>query len=205
MKKNRSCVNLSLALFAICLLLPGIAGADSNVTLGKTVTLDGTFFTGGWGSSTTAAPETLVDGIFFPRSMQWDLGPVWWDETYGKATIEIDLGGLYSINSMIIQADDNDGYRVSYWDSGWQTVWEIPALGGWGMQTRPNAFDDTEKYLLPATITTNLLKFEGIGGDGLYSVSEIQAYGSPAPLPNTLLLLASGLVGLGALRRKFLA
>lgn len=205
MKLFRSGMNLGLAILTICLLLPGIAGADSNVALGKAVTLNGTFFTGGWGGGLTVGKETVVDGVFFPRATRWDQGAVWWDENYGKATIEIDLGGLYNINSLIVQADDNDTYRVSYWAFGsWQTAWDVPYAFDYGMQTRPNPNDDTQKYLLPGVITTNKLQFEATGGDVLYSVSEIQAYGSAAPLPNTLLLLASGLVGLRAWRRKFL-
>jgi hypothetical protein len=73
---------------------------------------------------------------------------------------------------------------------------------------------------LSTLITTNMLKFEGyyddgtnpLGGsigytsDNLFSVSEIQAYGSsstdPVPEPATMFLLGSGLIGLAGYGRK---
>ena len=85
--------------------------------------------------------------------------------------------------------DDNDAYKLYYWDissSSWQLVWDVPNYdvvpdpANWGMQTRPNPDDDTERYMLASPIVTNALKFEGNmadTGDKLFSVSEIQAYG----------------------------
>lgn len=184
------------------------AAADSNVALSKPVTLIGTFFQGGWGGGQVVDKATIVDGLFLPRHNQWDQGPVWWDEYNGRphAYIEINLGQLYLITGFIVQADDNDAYRLSYWDgSAWQVAWDIPNYDayGWGMQTRPDPADDTARYLLPAPIVTDKLLFEARvdqSVDKYFSVSEIQAFGSPVPVPGSLLLVASGLLGL-AVRR----
>jgi hypothetical protein len=203
--------------FFASLLFLGLiaAGRDAmagpiNVALGKTVTLNGVFFTGGWGSGLTAAPEVAVDGVFFPQNTQWDQGPIWWDST-GSDTgqnIVVDLGGTFTIDSVIVQADDNDAYILSYWDAGtssWQVAWNVPTAYNYGMQTRPNPTNDNERYILPSPITTTALKIEGNlpESDGLFGVGEIQAFtGGAVPEPATLALLGGGLAMLLGLRRK---
>lgn len=183
------------AAFCAAMLLPGAAWSDTNIALNKSVTLNGTFFVGGWGGGATVDKGTVVDGIFFPERTEWDQGAVWWDNNFfGGQNIEIDLGGSFRINSFIVQADNNDTYRVSYLDSGvWKSAWEVPAWGGYGLITRP-----TENLLTP--IITTALKFEATGGDDLYSVSEIQAFGQ-APVPPSVLLLGSGILSLMGWRR----
>lgn len=121
-------------LYSFILLLVSLtvttASADSNVTLNQPVSLNGTFFTGGWGSGQVVPPATIVDNYFYPVSTQWDQGAVWWDASYGPQFIEIDLGGIRMINRFIVQADDNDTYRISYYDltnSIWKPAWDIPA------------------------------------------------------------------------------
>lgn len=194
-------------MLVLLLLAPTVALGDTNVALGKSVTLNGTFYVGGWGGI-GGAPSTLVDGVFLPRATQWDHGSVWWNPSYGPQDIVVDLGGACNVNSLILQGDDNESYRVSYWDLGlsnWQTAWVAPdvppPVGGLGLQTRPNPGDNTEKYVLGSPITTDKFKIEAASWDQYYSVSEFQAYGSPVPVPPTVLLLGSGLLGLVGWRR----
>jgi hypothetical protein len=140
-----------------------------------------------WGMGLIVSPDSLVDGGFFDRSRQWDEGAVWWAEgPEGGAMdrwIEIDLRGAYTIDSAIVQADDNDSYLLSYRDletGAWEELWTIPVAGGFGMQTRPNPSDGTERQTLAHPVTTDTLRFEALEGDGLYSVSEIQVFGHPS-------------------------
>lgn len=210
---------ISIILFAMFLAVSicGIANAiPYNVAEGASVSLNGAdFFTGGWGAGLTVEAGTVVDGIFFPRSTQWDQGAVWWDSTDGaERYLTIDLGGIFSIESFVVQADDNDAYILSYRDmisNTWVTAWDIPNLdyigneNAWGLQTRPNPFDDLERYVLAENIITDALRFEGSlnTADSLFSVSEIQAYGEPVPEPATIALLGLGIAGLAGYRKKF--
>jgi len=161
-------------------------GGFVNVALNSNVQLKGApFFTGGWGSGQIVSASTIVDGIFLPRSRQWDQGAVWWDSTDDlDRYIDINLDGTYSIHSFTVQADDNDPYDLLYWDlttNSWRLAWAVPSYNayGSGMQTRPNPEDDTIKHTLPSPVTTNALRLKGVPNIGSigYSVSEIQAFG----------------------------
>ena len=90
----------------------------------------------------------------------------------------------------------DDAYRIEYLDeaNSWVSAWEIPIVGGYGMQTRPNTFDNTEVFALPTAIKTNRLRFTAVSGDGFYSVSEIQALGSVVPEPSTGAMCAIALI-----------
>lgn len=213
----------AVSAFAGLLLLAGVAESAVvyNVAQGKTVTLNGTFFTDGfWGGDVPTDPQeraaTLVDGRFLERGHAWDQGTVWWNSnSAGGANnaIVIDLGGLFTIESLVVQADDNPGYLLEYRDSAgaWRTAWDVPDYDtyddhSWGMMTRPDPNDDTARYRLPSAILADALRFraESPSYDWLFSVSEIQAYGTSAPVPepSTMLLLGSGLAGLLRFGRK---
>ena len=179
-----------LAVFAFGVFaMHGVAAAD-NVALNKTVTASGSY---SLASGTSLG--TIVDGNFVPETTQWQSN-VWWNGLGTSFTIN--LNGTFVINSFTIQADDNDTYRVSYWDAGsssWKTAWDVPSVRSWGLVTRDSG------ALGPST-TTQLL-FQATGGDNSYGVSEIQAHGSAVPLPPAFFLLGPGLGGLAMMRRRF--
>lgn len=189
-----------------------VARADTtNVALGADVTLNGaSFFTNGWGGGLTVDAGTVTDGFFYPRSTQWDQGPVWWDSTdLADRWVELDLVDSYRIESLIVQADDNDAYELYYWDAeagAWSLLWDIPNYDslGWGMQTRPNPADDTEAFDLAVPVVTTKFKFQGnmSNSDRLFAVAEIQAFGElvvaidvkPCSDPNSINLRSNGVV-----------
>lgn len=182
------------ALLMIFVALP-LHAEDTNVALGANVQLKGApFFIGGWGYGVTVEPSTIVDGVFLPQSNQWDQGGVWWDSWDGQDRwIEINLSSVYVIESLIAQVDDNDAYELYYWDiasNSWKLLWNVPnynIYNGsdlWGMQTRPNPFDNNERYVVSSPIVTNALMLKGdmYNSDRLFSVSEIQAFGRPSTI-----------------------
>ena len=172
------------------------AAAGSNVTAGVDVQVLA-------GSVNGAELSTLVDGVFLPHNTNWQDGTVWWDDgATGHTTIQFSFG-LSLIRELTVQADDNDAYRLSYMgdDNAWHLLWDIPNYDqfGSGMQTRPDPENDSARFTLPVPVMTSMLLFEGVDGDSLYSVSEVAAFGDPAPAPASLALLGAGCL---TLRRR---
>lgn len=128
--------------------------------------------------------ESVSDGQFLDRFQQWDEGPVWWEhlETGTDAPwIELTLDGSYALESAIVQADNNDSYRLSYRDretGSWKELWTVEPVFEFGMVTRPNEYDNLERHVFAAPVTTDALRFEAKEGDGMYSVSEIEVFGA---------------------------
>ena len=176
------------------------AQADSNVALNKAVTLNGTFETGGWSGATHSAAGSVADGLFLPENTEWDRGSVWWNASQpgaGANSIVIDLAGRYALTTFTLQADNNDTYRIQYNNAGvWQTAVDFGAIGGYGLMTRKSG-------LLP-TIFTDKLRITAIAGDNAFGVSEVQAFGVAAavPEPATYALMLAGLALLGFAARR---
>jgi len=205
-RRERRAVTVLLCAFLFVLgHLVSANAALYNVAQGASVSLSGNFFTeyrdwsvshpdGSPGSRELIA--SIVDGKSLNERTQWDQGTLWWDEHgQGTATVFIDLGKEFFIDSFRVQADNNDTYRISYYDEGMLEWTDIGHFGSWGMITRP-------MLAPPDTIRTSQLAVQAIGGDGWYSISEIQAYGQPVPIPAAVWLFGSGLIGLVGITRK---
>jgi len=182
-----------------------VTNATTNVVSDKLLVLNGDYGVlvndcCGWDPSDPLAPATsLVDGEFLPVSHTWQDNTVWWDAANpGSAnnSIEIELMLDHFVEGFVVQVDDNDAYRIEYLDeaNSWVSAWEISIVGGHGMQTRPNIFDNTEVFALPKPIQTNRLKLTAVSGDGFYSVSEIQAFGGLVPEPSAFAMCAIALI-----------
>ena len=153
----------------------------------------------GWDAGSTPSNViTLVDGALAPESQQWNNGSYWWDETQTVSPFQtlLQLDGSYTINRLVLQADDNDDYLIEYWDGGaWQTAYMAGATGGYGLTTRDSG--------LLSSFTTDRFRFTAINGDKYYAMSEFQAFsaGVPEPASWAMMLGGFGLIG-GAMRSR---
>lgn len=185
---------------ALLSLAAPVAAVPINVALNKPVTITGEvgIITTIFPDAPTAPLSSLVDGVYLPEGTDWQDGTVWWDERHpGSADnlVEIDLEGLFSISSLSIQADNNDGYRIFVRDGSglWTLRAEAGTVIGAGMRERAGDF-------MPFEATA--FRIDAIGGDQFYSLSEFQAIGQSIPEPASLLLFAAALAGLGLSRRR---
>jgi hypothetical protein len=189
-----------------------IAGLLAVIALNKPVTVVA-------GSAQITNSSTLLsvvdDGIFTPESTNYGSAvsqSVQWTTIDGlpangtnvPTTLEIDLGGFFSISGAIMQADDNDSYLLQYHDTSnntWLTLWNVPAISeGSGFRTRPNADQTTFQALGP--IVTDAVRISAISGDAGLGVSEIQLSGSAVPEPGTSVLIAMGAAATLSLGRR---
>ena len=113
------------------------------------------------------AVERLTDGQSPLDGDRWD-GP-FAAVLPGGAAIEWDLGAPTPLTAALIQADNNDEYLLEVSDDGvtWKPGFFFRPAEGGGLQTRD---------LASANVTARYLKLTGRGGDGRYSISELEVF-----------------------------
>lgn len=137
---------------------------SSNAAVNRPVTATNTpaFGTPGLITNNVSAPE----------------GTAWNNATYAvelNEELRIDLGQPYSgINRVVVQVDDNDTYSVEYSLDGllWTTLYNVPVSIGGGLRTRDSG--------IIGAVSARYIRIYATGGDGFYSVSELQILASGA-------------------------
>lgn len=152
------------------------------------------------GTVNGAALTTLFNGVFLTEGTAWQTNTAWWTGT--TPVISFSLNSPHLIDAAIVQADNNDTYRLEYWNgSSWATLWNIGTMGGGGMRTRPGAANQTIQQPV-GPVTAQDFRIFATGGDSSYSLSEIQLWGeNSVPEPGTWAMIAGGL-GVLAFRRR---
>ena len=156
---------------------------DPNVALGKPVTLT-------QGSALGVALSSLTDGLLVGNGTFYQSGTVFWS-TPDAPIFEVNLGGLYAIGSITLEHDNNDIYLAVYPTGnsvGFAAIGPNVNGGGMNMST----------YTFGAPIVASRISFLGLGGDGLYALSEIAINGvAVIPEPDGYAMMLAGLVLMG--------
>ncbi|HEY2735118.1 MAG TPA: discoidin domain-containing protein, partial [Polyangiales bacterium] len=88
-----------------------------------------------------------------------------------SAKFEFDLGSLHELKAFVLQGDNNDEYVLEGSPDGvaYKTIWVAqPMFIGFGLRTR--------SVVLPKPEQARFIRIVGRGGDGFFSVSEVQAF-----------------------------
>lgn len=160
--------------------------------------------TGGFNNN----PDILIDGVMAGEGSFWAASTsVWWSGM--SPSFVIDLGGVYTLQDLLVQVDNNDAYQFDYSvdNSAWSNLFSIQVgYGeiGWGMDTMSTDSSSSEyiSQLDFSPVDAQFLRVSAIGGDNLYSISEIQAFAAPVPEPSTMLLFGLGLMTLVGVRYR---
>jgi NedA-like, galactose-binding domain/PEP-CTERM motif len=191
----------------------GIACAD-NLALNGIATQSSTGYNDAAGfANADRAVDGNTDGYFYDKSVSTTLNssPEWWQvdlqDTYAIDSIVIwnrtdDSCGSYNcgdrLHDFYLEILDQQGSQV--WNQTYSTFTQTTTAGTPGTVSSGMAID-----LSGLSISGEIVKI-GMNYQQYLQLAEVQVFGpsSPAavPEPATMLLFGTGIVGLGALRRK---
>lgn len=152
---------LSLLLVTVSLLLTGCEPTSAGLLSGKRAT----------SSKDVERASRVTDGAAAANGDEWDShltalfkGP--------DAQVVYDLGAPTVVRSGWILADNDDTYEIALSDDGsvFESVWEAQGVRGNGLRARSGTFEGKGRYV----------RLRARGGDGNYSVSELQLYAEPS-------------------------
>ncbi|WP_437719244.1 VWD domain-containing protein [Sorangium sp. So ce448] len=120
--------------------------------------------------------QFVTDTTFAPEGQPWD-DPMYSVVTPEGTSLTVDLGAIYSLARVVVQADNNDEYLVESSTDGatWVPLAAVPTFGGGGTRTRP-------VHALPGRVEARYARIRATSGDASYSVSEIELYGPVNPV-----------------------
>ncbi|WP_437910803.1 VWD domain-containing protein [Sorangium sp. So ce327] len=120
--------------------------------------------------------QFVTDAMFAPEGQPWD-DPMYSVVTPEGTSLTVDLGAIYSLARVVVQADNNDEYLVESSTDGatWVPLAAVPTFGGGGTRTRP-------AHALPERVEARYARIRATSGDASYSVSEIELYGPVNPV-----------------------
>jgi hypothetical protein len=196
------------------------AWADSLVSLNAPVILAATSPSSGYYNETAGNLSDITDGTLLPEGTGYNSSAAtshaveWIGSGY---VFEIDLGATFQIDSVTLNADDNDEYILQYWNESsdqWQTLWDRPIESeGVGLIIDSNTLSlpvDTDAVRIFGGASNDSVCFNNVCGQGGYAVNQVELYGNSdsitaTPEPGSLLLLGSGLLAMGGMIRRQIA
>lgn len=187
-----------VGLFAALALLMGLGGCGSRVT-GERAGESGSLLAGLKPQKTRSVRcvACVNDGVIAPDGGNWQTEGV--AEFRGpEAFVEYDLGRLQQIRAAWLQGDNNDTYHVTGSADGvaFTTLWNAGSVRQVGLQARADAALD---------VAARYVRITASGGDGNYSLTEVQLFASPpAELPSGV-RVSSGIPKVVEIRSQILA
>lgn len=179
MKQNIQYFISIISLVLLCLflgagLLSGQVDPD-EVILARSVSGEGIYHN---------SVRLIIDGSFADEAGSWDGERcVYWEDD--TAVFIIDLGTEFAITGILIQADDNDDYRLAFSSDGEEFTDFFTFYAGYGesgkgmdsMSTDPESpFYVTMPEVEP--VQARFIRLQAANGDGSYAVAELQVLGS---------------------------
>lgn len=202
-------MNWATGLRAMCLaamagigLVAAVDRADAAAISAVSASGTGTF---------NNSPDLIIDGFIPAEASVFNAATnVHWSTTVPAFTI--DLGGIFLVDDLLLSLDNNDTYRVSVSTDGvgFSTLFDVlSGFGEIGVGMDTFSTDSTNpEYIAALDFTATSMRYirvAAIGGDNLYSIGEVQAFGSAAndiPEPGMVGLFAMGLLGLAVARQR---